>query len=81
MYFQVKSNKKELNTLTIYFISVFSLFFLLFTLHYLEPHLDWLERRLQGIPIYTANCQQVETYNLAAKDVSEIKTTVNCFKH
>ena len=32
----------------------------------LDPHLDWLERRLLGIPMYLGSDQQVETYKLVA---------------
>ena len=32
----------------------------------LDPHLDWLEKRLQGIPMYLDNNMQAETYKLKA---------------
>ena len=34
--------------------------------YYTKAYLDWLERRLQGIPMQTAIDRLVETYNLAA---------------
>ena len=32
----------------------------------LDPHLDWLEKRLQGIPLYLDTNKQTETYKLVA---------------